>query len=55
LAKLIFDYFGPVHAQQAFDDEKEIMRTLEPMIDKEEREDQQDGTVTWVSSSKCHC
>ena len=35
IGKTDFDFFGPVHAQQAFDDEKEIMRTLEPMIDKE--------------------
>jgi PAS domain S-box-containing protein len=52
LGKTDYDFFGPVHAQQAFDDEQEIMRTLEPIIDKEEREDNQDGTVSWVSTSK---
>lgn len=52
IGKSDFDFFGPIHAQQAFDDEKEIMQTREPMIDKEEKEDIPNGTVSWVSSTK---
>jgi len=46
-----FDLFTSEHAQQAYDDEQEIMRTLEPMV-REERETWSDGTISWVMSSK---
>ncbi len=52
IGKNDFDFFGPIHAQQAFDDEAEIMETGEPKIDIEEKEDHQDGSVSWVSSTK---
>ncbi|MGJ8637920.1 MAG: PP2C family protein-serine/threonine phosphatase [Opitutaceae bacterium] len=47
-----FDLFSIEHAQQAFDDEQEILRTGEPLINLIEKETWEDGTVTWVSSSK---
>lgn len=47
-----FDLFSNEHAQQAFDDEQEILRTGIPMINKVEKETWDDGSVTWVSSSK---
>lgn len=47
-----FDLFSHEHAQQAFDDEQEIIRTGEPMINKIEKETWPDGSITWVSSTK---
>lgn len=47
-----FDLFSIEHAQQAYDDEQEILRTGKPLINLIEKETWQDGTVTWVSSSK---
>ena len=46
------DYFSSEYAQQAFDDEQQIVRTGQPIIDKEEKETWPDGHVTWVSSTK---
>ena len=47
-----FDLFSQEHAQQAFDDEQEIIRTGKAMVNEVEKETWPDGTVTWVSSSK---
>ena len=47
-----FELFSIEHAQQAFDDEQKILRTGEPLINITEKETWEDGTVTWVSSSK---
>ncbi|MBL6765691.1 MAG: response regulator [Verrucomicrobiae bacterium] len=47
-----FDYFTAEHAQPAFDDEQEIIRTGEPKIGIIEKETHSDGRVTWVSTSK---
>jgi len=47
-----FDFFSIEHAQQAYDDEQEILRTDVPMINVIEKETWPDGSVTWVSSSK---
>jgi len=52
LGKTDFDIFGERHARQAYEDEKRIMATGQPMIDQEEREDWPDGHVTWASSTK---
>ncbi|MBE2214684.1 MAG: PAS domain-containing protein [Opitutaceae bacterium] len=52
IGKTDFDVFAAEHAQNAFDDEQRIIRTGEPVIDKEEREVWPDGRVTWVSTSK---
>lgn len=46
-----FDLFTEEHAQQAFDDEQEILRTEKP-INKVEKETWSDGHDTWVSSTK---
>lgn len=46
-----FDLFTSEHAQQAYDDEQQIMQTLQPMV-REERETWSDGTISWVMSSK---
>ncbi len=47
-----FDYFTAEHAQPAYDDEQEIIRSGKPLIGKEERETWPDGSVTWVSTTK---
>lgn len=47
-----FDLFSGEHAQQAFEDEQRIIATGEPMVNKVEKETWEDGSVTWVSSSK---
>jgi diguanylate cyclase (GGDEF)-like protein/PAS domain S-box-containing protein len=47
-----FDFFAIEHAQAAYNDEQEILRTLEAVMNKEERETWPDGRVTWCSSTK---
>ena len=47
-----FDLFTDEHAQQAFDDEQEILQTETALLNKVEKETWADGTVTWVSSNK---
>lgn len=50
--KTDFDLFSAEHAQQAYDDEQRIIQTGEPLLNIEEKETYEDGTVTWVSTSK---
>jgi two-component system, sensor histidine kinase and response regulator len=52
LGKTDFDIFTPEHAQPAYDDEQEIIRTGIAMINKEEKETWPDGHITWASSTK---
>ena len=52
VGKTDFDVFGSEHAQQAFADEQAIIRTGEPVIEKEEREIWPDGRETWVLTTK---
>ncbi len=47
-----FDLFSIEHAQQAFDDEQQIIKTGEPLVNIVEKETWADGKTTWVSSSK---
>ena len=47
-----FDLFTKEHAQQAFDDEQEILRTEKAIINKIEKETWEDRDTTWVSSTK---
>ena len=47
-----FDMFGDEHAKQAFDDEQEIIRTGQPIVEKEERETWPDGHQSWVLTTK---
>ena len=48
IGKSDFDFQDKTHAQQAFDDEQNIMRTREPKIDYVEQE----NATTWVSTTK---
>lgn len=52
IGKTDFDIFTGEHAHQAFDDEQELMSSGIPLINKEEKETWEDGTITWVSTSK---
>ncbi len=51
LGKTDFDFYGE-HARRAYEDEQRIIATGQPMINKEEQEDWQDGRVTWTTSTK---
>jgi PAS domain S-box-containing protein len=52
VGKTDFDFFSEEHAQQAYADEQEIVRTGQPLINIEEKETWPDGRVTWVSTTK---
>ena len=52
IGKTDFDIFSHEHAQQAFDDEQQVIRTGIPLLNKEEKETWPDGSETWVLTSK---
>ena len=52
VGKADFDFHTAEHAQEAWRDEQEIIRTGRPLVDKEEKIVRQDGRVTWVSTTK---
>lgn len=47
-----FDYFTKEHAEQAFRDEQEVIKTGKPIIGIVEKETHPDGRITWVSTTK---
>ena len=47
-----FDFFSEDHANRAFGDEQDIIRSGRPKVDMEEQETWPDGSVTWVSTTK---
>lgn len=53
VGKTDFDFFSKEHAQQAYDDEQEILKSGVPIIDKVERETFSTGRPdAWVSTTK---
>ena len=52
VGKSDFDFFTRDHAERAFHDEQEIIRTGKPMISKVERLTLRDGRKGWASSTK---
>jgi len=52
LGKTDFDYFQKEHAQEAFDEEAEIVRTGQPLVSKLEKEVQLNGRSTWLLTTK---
>ena len=52
IGKSDFDFQDHAHAQEAFEDEKNIMATQKPKIDYVEKEVLTDGSEHWVSTTK---
>ena len=52
VGKTDFDFFSHEHAERAFADEQEIIRTGQPIIAKVERLSRRDGGRAWASSTK---
>ena len=52
LGKSDADLFTEEHAQPAYEDEQNIIRTGEPIVGKQEKETFDDGTIKWVSTTK---
>jgi PAS domain S-box-containing protein len=52
IGKTDFEFFSDDHAHQAYEDEQEIIRTGQPLLNIEERETWPDRPDTWVLTSK---
>lgn len=52
LGKTDFDFLGYEHANEARNDELEIIKTGKPIINKVEKENYPDGRIKWVSTTK---
>ncbi|MGE4489104.1 MAG: PP2C family protein-serine/threonine phosphatase [Kiritimatiellales bacterium] len=52
VGKTDFDIFTPEHARPAFEAEREIIKTGEPLLGVEEKETWSEGETSWASTSK---
>lgn len=52
IGKTDFDFFPKDHAQRSYNEEQELMRSENPIMDIEEYVVWPDGHVTWVSTTK---
>ena len=52
VGKTDFDFFTEEHARQAWDDERAVMESNQPVVGKEEKETWGRGHVSWVSTTK---
>jgi len=52
VGKTDIEFFSPVHAGEARQDELQIMASGQPIVNKLEREQWHDGHTTWVSTTK---
>ncbi len=52
IGKTDFDFFAGEHAQSAYNDEEEIMKSGIPIINKIEKETFPNGDIAWVSTTK---
>lgn len=52
IGKSDFDFFTQEHAKMAFQDERRIIQSEQPVIGIEEKETWPDGSETWVSTTK---
>lgn len=52
VGKTDFDFFTSEHAQDAFDDERRLIESRIPVIDKVEQIRRSDGEYRWVSATK---
>ena len=50
--KADLNFFSEEHALAAVQDEQQVFRSGEPILDKEEREIHTDGRITWARTSK---
>lgn len=51
IGKSDFDFYGD-HAKDAYEDEQAIIKTKRPLLNKVEKEDKRDGSVSYVSTTK---
>lgn len=52
IGKTDYDFFAPIHADVAFAQEQEIIRTGVPMVAKIEKLTLKDGSIAWGSATK---